>query len=115
MENTFHQKLQEEIDDYVALVYSVTKKFPKDEIYGLTSQFRRASLSVALNYIEGFARQRKTVDKLFLEIAYGSLKESKYLVDFSLTQGYLDKKDHFILAEGADKIGAMLYGIIKKI
>ena len=43
MENTFHQKLQKEIDGYVALVYDATKKFPKDEIYGLTSQFRRAS------------------------------------------------------------------------
>ena len=115
MENTFHQKLQKEIDGYVALVYDATKKFPKDEIYGLTSQFRRASLSVALNYVEGFARQRKTVDKLFLEIAYGSLKESKYLVDFSFSQGYLDKDNHSVLVSNADKIGAMLYGIIKKI
>lgn len=115
MENTFHRELKKEIDDYVALVYGVTKKFPKDEIYGLTSQFRRASLSVALNYIEGFARQRKTVDKLFLEIAYGSFKESKYLVDFSRSQGYLDEENHSVLAKAADRIGAMLYGILKKI
>ncbi|PJB19449.1 four helix bundle protein, partial [Candidatus Falkowbacteria bacterium CG_4_9_14_3_um_filter_36_9] len=58
----------------------ITRSFPKDELYGITSQLRRAALSVILNYIEGYARKRDKVYKNFLEISYGSLKEAKYLL-----------------------------------
>lgn len=84
-------------------------------MYGLTSQLRRAVLSVILNYIEGYARQRRAVLKNFLEISYGSLKESKYLIYFSRKQVYLSEFEEKELLELADKIGAMLWGIITKI
>lgn len=95
MEETYHEKLRLKMNDYVHSVYKATKTFPREEIYGVTSQIRRAALSVILNYIEGFARRKGDNSKLynnFLEISYGSLKESKYLSHFSLIEGYLDIK-----------------------
>jgi four helix bundle protein len=63
---------------FVLAVYRLTKAFPRSEIYGLSSQFRRAAVSIAANIAEGF-RKRGKADKLrFLNIAQGSLEESRY-------------------------------------
>ena len=113
--NQFHQKLKSLMDEYVNKVYDYSKDFPKEEIYGLTSQLRRAALSVILNYIEGYARQRKNVLKNFLEIAYGSLKESKYLVYFSYKRRCLKEDEYKELVGLAEKIGAMLWGTFSKL
>jgi len=110
----FHEELKKKMDDYVHLVYRFTRKFPKEELYGVISQLRRASLSVILNYIEGYARNRNKVHKNFLEISYGSLKESKYLLYFSLTENYLSKTDYDRALKLSEEIGAMLWGIIRK-
>lgn len=114
-EKGFHRDLKIIMDDFVGEVYKVTRDFPKEELYGLTSQLRRAALSVILNYIEGYARQRQAVFKNFLEISYGSLKETKYLLYFSYRQNYLSKKDFNNLSEKAEKIGAMIWGILRKL
>ena len=114
-QNTYHQHLKELIDSYVDQVYHVTKKFPKDELFAATSQFRRATLSVALNYIEGYARQRSAVLKNFLEISYGSLKESEYLIEFGYRQQYIIEADFKELRQKANEIGAMLYSITSKL
>ena len=97
------------------MIYRFTKSFPKEEIYGITSQLRRSGLSVILNYIEGYARVKNKVYKNFLEISYASLKESRYLLFFSQREGYLLKKDYEELVKLADDIGGMLWGIIKKL
>lgn len=113
--NEFHQKLKKLMDEFVFETYAVTKHFPKEEVYGLTSQLRRAVLSIILNYIEGYARQRKAVLKNFLEISYGSLKETKYLIYFSSRQKYISQLKEKQLLGSADKIGAMLWGILRKL
>lgn len=115
MENDFSKKLKVQMDEYAHLVYGITKEFPKGEMYGTTSQLRRAALSVILNYIEGFARRRKAVKKNFWEISYGSLKESKYLLHFTLVEGYYKKEEYKKLMKLADEIGAMLWSSIKSI
>ena len=97
------------------MVYKLTRKFPKEEIYGVTSQLRRAALSVVLNYIEGYARGKNKAHKNFLEISYGSLKESKYLLYFSLIENYLTKTEYAEAMRLAEDIGAMLWGIIRKL
>ena len=112
---TYHEKLKRQMDEYVHLVYSLTRKFPKEELYGVTSQVRRASLSVILNYIEGYARGKNKVHKNFLEISYGSLKESKYLLHFSLVEKFLSKEDYEKVVKFADDIGAMLWSILRKL
>ncbi len=111
----FHDELKSKMDEYAHLIYKLTEKYPKEEIYGVTSQLRRAGLSIILNYIEGYARIKDKVHKNFLEISYGSLKESKYLLHFSLVENYLSKTDYEKAMELAEDIGAMLWGIIRKL
>jgi four helix bundle protein len=108
----FHDELKSKMDIYVHLVYKLTRGFPREEIYGSTSQLRRAALSVVLNYIEGYARIKNKVLKYFLGISYGSLKESKYLLHFSLVEGYISEDDYRVVIKLADDIGAMLWGTI---
>lgn len=111
--NDFSEQLKNKMDEYVHLVYKMTKDFPKEELYGVTSQLRRAALSVILNYIEGFARAKKAVKQNFWETSYGSLKESKYLLHFSLIGQYLNKKDYNKAIKLAEEIGAMLWRSIQ--
>lgn len=111
----YNEKLKDLINQYVHKIYDYSKNFPKDEIFGLTSQLKRAALSVALNYIEGYARRKKLVFKNFIEISYGSLKESDYLTEFSYNRKYLTKDQHDELHNLADEIAKMLWGILKKL
>ena len=109
MGGEFSEQLKAKMDEYAHLVYKITKSFPREEIYGVISQLRRAALSVILNYIEGFARQKKAVKNNFWEISYGSLKESKYLLYFSFIEKYLDRTDYEKAIKLANEIGAMLW------
>ena len=78
---------------FVVSVYRLTKTFPKEETYGLSSQFRRAAVSIAANIAEGF-RKRGTADKLrFLNIAQGSLAECRYYLILTRDIGYGDVND----------------------
>jgi four helix bundle protein len=113
-ENNYHKELRCLMDDYVHFVYKITRKFPREELYGVTSQLRRSSLSITLNYIEGYARIGEASYKNFLKISYGSLKESQYLLEFSLIENYLIQVDCDKGLAMADRIGAMLWGIISK-
>ena len=60
-------------------VYDITVQFPKDELYGIVSQLKRAIVSVMLNFVEGFGRRRPKVKLNFFEISHGSARECKYL------------------------------------
>lgn len=115
MQNKFHDRLKSLMDEYAHFVYKVTRNFPKDELYGVTSQLRRASLSVILNYIEGYSRKKKLVMINFWEISYGSLKESKYLLNFSYKEKYLSKSDYEKSLSLAEEIGAMLWTVLSKL
>lgn len=107
--------LKEKMDNFVHIVYHCTKSFPKDELYGVTSQLRRAALSIILNYIEGFARLGTAEHSRFLQIAYASLKETKYLLFFSHREVYLSPKQYQELLLSSEEIGAMLWSKIKTI
>ena len=95
--------------------YALSRKFPKDELHGAVSQLRRASLSVALNYIEGFARRSKAVNKNFADIAYGSLQESKYIVKFALSEGWVTEADTSQASALLDELGRMFWGILNRV
>jgi four helix bundle protein len=112
---SFHEILKIKMDELVKLVYEATKIFPRDEIFGVVSQLRRAALSVILNYIEGYARNKKAVMINFWEISYGSLKETKYLLYFSREEKYLDEKKYRKMIGLTEEIGAMLWRTIKNL
>lgn len=68
---------------FVLGTYSFTTKFPKEEIYGLTSQFRRAAISIAANIAEGFVKRTKPEKLRYLNMSQGSLEECKYYLILS--------------------------------
>jgi four helix bundle protein len=79
-------------DEVAILTYRETRNFPKDEIYGLTSQMRRAAVSVPSNIVEGCARESQSEYLRFLEIAFASLRELHYQSSLSKRLGYFDEK-----------------------
>jgi len=97
------------MNEYVHYVYDLTKQFPTDERFGVISQFRRAAMSIILNYIEGFARRRASVMLVFYEQAYGSLHESLYCFEFALARGWLTDEQYKNGTKLGDEIGAMLW------
>lgn len=76
--------------EFVKAVYQETKKFPEDERYGLTSQFRRAAVSIAANICEGYRKLSKADKLRFLNIAQGSLEECRYYIILSRDVEYID-------------------------
>lgn len=85
-----HTKLKafELADEVTLLIYQITRKFPREEIYGLTSQMRRAAVSVPSNIVEGCARESQPEYCRFLEIAFGSLRELHYQLGLSNRLGF---------------------------
>ena len=90
-----HTKLRafELADELALLIYKATKNFPKEEIYGLTSQMRRSAVSVPSNIVEGCARRSQSEYLHFLEIAFGSLRELHYQFSLSQRLDYYKKID----------------------
>ena len=76
---------------FVLQVYEATRRFPKEELYGLSSQFRRAAVSIPANIAEGFRKQSKQDKARFLNISEGSLEECRYYLILAHDLGYLDK------------------------
>src|SRR5947209_20264147 len=90
---------------WVLAIYRFTESFPKHELFGLTSQLRRAALSVPANFAEGF-KKRGTADKLkFYNIAQGSLEECRYYLILARDLNYGDPAG---LVRNLEEIGRML-------
>ncbi len=96
-------------------VYSATAKFPKGELYGLTSQMRRSSISVPTNISEGCGRNRDSELNRFFEIAMGSASELEYLVLLAHDLGFLVKEESNELADEITEIKKMLTSFIQKL
>jgi four helix bundle protein len=69
-------------------IYRLTRSFPSNELYGLTSQLRRSALSIPANIVEGHARKSKKEFRQFINISLASLAETEYLFNFSMRLGY---------------------------
>ena len=96
-------------------IYRVTKAFPKDEIYGLTSQIRRSSVSVASNIAEGCGRGRDTEFARFLEIAMGSANELDYQLLLSRDLSYLDLTAYEPIQSNIIECKKMLVALTQKL
>lgn len=97
----------------VVAVYKVTRSFPKEELFGLVSQMRRAAVSVVANIVEGYARKTKKENVNFLHIARGSLTELEYYIDLSLELRYISQEEYQALAEVRTTVGKLLAGFIR--
>ena len=102
-------------NELVLLIYEITKKFPKEELFGLTSQIRRCAVSVPANIVEGYGR-RTNKDKLqFYYIARGSLNELEYYLDLSNQLSYMSKNDYDKAVNIRNDAGKLLAGLIKSL
>jgi four helix bundle protein len=102
-------------DDLAVAIYQSTRSFPRDEVYGLTSQLRRAAYSVPANIAEGSARESQRDYLHFLYIARGSLAEARYFLHLAWRLGYLTESDHLPLTEQAGRAFACLHGLIQAV
>lgn len=93
----------------VSGIYQITRSFPKEELYGLSSQMRRAAVSIPSNLAEGAARTGQKEFAQFLSIAKGSLSELETQLLISADLGYLDRK-HEIFQQ-ADRVSSLLSGL----
>ncbi|HLD60703.1 MAG TPA: four helix bundle protein [Patescibacteria group bacterium] len=112
-EGTFHKKLKQFIHEYILLGYKVSEKFLKSEIFGMTSQVRRALLSIMLNYVEGFGRSKKKVMLNFYETSFGSLQESIYVFYLAACLKYISAEEYTKLFSCKEQIAKMLWKTIE--
>lgn len=102
-------------DDLTVAIYQSTQSFPKEEVYSLTSQLRRAAYSVPANITEGSARESKKDYLHFLYVARGSLSEAQYFIHLSRRLGYLAEKDAAELDAQTKLTFGCLHGLIQAV
>ena len=96
-------------------IYKLTKSFPKDELYGLQSQIRRASVSIATNIAEGAGRSSDADFARFIVIAYGSANETDYLLLLSKDLAYISPSEYELLNTKVNTIKKFLHNLLKKL
>ena len=94
-------------------IYKLTTLYPKDELYGITSQLRRAAVSVPLNIAEGYGRKSKDDFKRFLRISLGSANETETLLLLSKDLGYIESKKSEELIKQYNILGKKIYKLIE--
>ncbi len=99
--------------ELVKNVYTISKSFPKDELYGLTSQMRRSAVSIPSNVAEGFRRQHNKEFKQFLFIGLGSCAELETQIVIAKELGYINKEQEDEVLEKLDHICRMTSNLIK--
>lgn len=101
--------------EYAKAVYALTATFPGSELYGLTSQLRRASISISSNIAEGSGRQTRTDFARYVGIAYGSLMETVSQLYLAKELGFVKETDFESIANAADELSRMLSGLQKSL
>lgn len=102
-------------DDLAVLVYSKTKSFPREELYGITSQLRRAVVSIPANIAEGANREHKKEYLHFLSVAMGSMAETEYLLHLSRQLEYLEDDEYKKLEDLRKESARTLYGLTNSV
>lgn len=112
-----HRKLRafELADDLVMAIYRQTKRFPSDERSGLTSQLRRATVSIASNIVEGCARESLPDYIQFLDLAFGSAREVGYQLTVARRLDYLPLDEAEAIEAMADETSKVLAGLLRSL
>lgn len=108
-------KVWEKSHNITLEVYKLTKDFPKEELYNITSQLRRAIVSIPTNLAEGCGRGSDKDFKRFVQIALGSAGESEYLILLSTDLGYISNVEFNKLSSEIQEIKKMLTSLISKL
>lgn len=98
----------------VVMTYRVSKKFPKQEMYGLTSQLQRAAVSVSANISEGSSRSTSKDQANFSTMAYASLMEVLNLIIIALELGYISADEYLVFREQIDKVANKINALRNK-
>ncbi len=116
-DNKGYKKLRvwEEAHKLVLLVYKVTEKFPREELFGLTPQIRRAVVSIAANIVEGHVKHSKKEFLHHLDFANGSLVEVEYYFELALDLGYITKEQYQDSEQERVIVGNLLHGLIRSL
>jgi four helix bundle protein len=96
-------------------IYNITDKFPRSELFALTSQMRRAAVSVPANIVEGYARKSVKEKKHFYGISLSSLAELEFYIDFSKERNYYDKLAYNHLVDLQIETAKILTGLINSL
>lgn len=102
-------------DRLVLDIYKATRQFPKEELFGLTSQLRRAAVSTASNIVEGCARNSEADFLHFLDMAYGSAREVEYQLSIAVRLGYLPAESQATLTAQSVEACKVLNGLIRSL
>ena len=108
-------KLWQEAHKFVLLAYKATEVFPKSEMFGLVSQFRRAAVSIAANIAEGYPKKGVNDKLRFYNISQGSLEECRYYITLSFDLKYIDEKQRSQLFEQLNSASLLLNSYCKTI
>ncbi|MFT3679270.1 MAG: four helix bundle protein [Ferruginibacter sp.] len=115
MQNYKDLKVWEKAHQLTLGVYEASKKFPKEEVYGLTSQLRRAAVSIAANIAEGCGKNTQNDLANYLNISLGSSNETEYFILLAKDLNYLSIADYEILMKLVNEVKAMLIALIGKV
>ncbi|HPO12773.1 MAG TPA: four helix bundle protein [Candidatus Hydrogenedentes bacterium] len=112
-----HRKLKvfQEADELALDVYQITAHFPKEELFGLTSQMRRASVSIVSNIVEGCARQTLSDYLHFLDMAFASARELAYQCSLAFRLKYMSKECGQNLEYKCEEVCKMLCGLTRSL
>ena len=100
-------------DEVALLVYQITAGFPREEMYGLTSQIKRAAVSVPSNIVEGCAHDSQADHLRILHMAFGSLRELHYQLDLSKHLEFLRNQDWSLIQPKIVETEKVLNGLIR--
>ncbi|HBT92580.1 MAG: S23 ribosomal protein [Parcubacteria group bacterium GW2011_GWD2_43_10] len=114
IKNFTELRVWKEAHSLVLLIYKITKKFPKDEVFGLISQLRRAAVSVTSNIAEGFSRQSYAEKVQFYSLALGSLTEVQSQLFIARDVGHINKLLFNEISEQTIDVHKLLNAFIKK-
>jgi len=110
MKNPKSLKVFELADQLALAVYSATREFPKEELYGMVSQLRRCAVSIPSNIVEGCARHTEADFAHFMTVALGSARELEYQLDLSKRLGFL--KDEKVI-DSSREVAAAMHAFVK--
>ena len=115
MQNFRKLQVWEKSHNLTLKIYKLTSQFPREEIYGLTSQIRRACASIPTNIAEGCGRESSADFARFLQIAMGSASETEYLILLARDLEYLTEDQYAELSDTTIRVKKMLTALLKSI